>query len=123
MKFQPGHAKVGGRVKGSRNKLVGSYIEALCTVFHEAAFPARKDKTASAAGETAGEAGLRVLLVQEPKEFFRQVSALVPKEMEITDSRLKEIPDHELDAIIEYVRRNLPSVAGDTDGGTAETAH
>lgn len=102
--FEPGHAKVGGRKKGSRNKLSESFIKALCEDFDE-----------------HGADAIRLMRVETPAMYARVIASIVPKEYEINDNRLKDIPDDELDAIIEYTRARLAkrSGAGDTDSGEA----
>ena len=97
--FQPGREKTGGRVKGSRNKLSTDLIAALCKAFEE-----------------RGEEAIRIVIDERPHEFLRIVAAVLPKEFEITDNRLKEIPDDQLDAFIEFAKRHLGLAGTDDDG-------
>lgn len=69
--FQKGQ---GGRVKGSRNKLSMAFVEALSKAF-----------------DARGEEAIRIVIDERPQEFLKIIAAIVPKELEITDSRLKPI--------------------------------
>jgi hypothetical protein len=105
---QPGHAKVGGRVKGSRNKLTLKFIETLCADFEE-----------------HGEDTIRILRTEDPATYARVIASLAPKELDINDNRLKDIPDDELDTLIELAKQRLArsGSAGRADDGKDETAH
>jgi len=82
-----------GRMKGARNKLGADFLYALQREF-----------------EQHGEEAIRIARVERPVEFLKIIASVLPKEFEIIDSRLKEIPDDELDAFIELARRRLASV-------------
>ena len=101
--FEPGHEKTGGRVKGSRNKLTAKFIEALCADFEE-----------------SGDEAIKICRIERPNEYLRVISAILPKELDINDNRLKEIPDDELDVLIELARQRIRSAAK-PDSGTSET--
>jgi hypothetical protein len=102
--FEPGRPKTGGRTKGTRNKLSSDLIAALCKAFEE-----------------RGDEAIRIVIDERPHEFLRIVAAVLPKEFEITtDNRLKDIPDDQLDAFIEFARRHL-GIAGTDDDGEGET--
>ena len=98
--FTKGQPKIGGRRKGSRDKIATALLEAIAKDF-----------------EQHGEEVVRIARVERPTEYLKVVASLLPKEFEITDSRLKEIPDDELDALIEVARQristSLPGDAGD----------
>jgi len=96
--FEKGHGKLGGRGKGVRNKLSNDLIEALAKDFAE-----------------HGSEAVRIARVERPTEYLKIVASLIPKELEITDSRLKEISDDELDLFIELARQRRISISG-TDG-------
>lgn len=87
-----------GRGKGTRNKLSAAFIEALAQDFTE-----------------HGAEAIRVARVERPIEYIKVVASLLPKEFEITDNRLKDIDDSELDFLIELARQRR-LVAGNTDG-------
>ena len=88
--FEKGRAKTGGRAKGTRNKLGSVFLEKLLQEFEE-----------------FGEEAIRICRVERPHEFLKIVASILPKEFEITDSRLHEISDDELDRLIELTRRQL----------------
>jgi hypothetical protein len=90
-----------GRMKGSRNKLGADFLYALQREF-----------------EAHGEATIRIARVERPVEFLKIIASVLPKEFEIVDSRLKDVPDEHLDAIVEYINGRLASSAGNGDGGT-----
>jgi hypothetical protein len=97
--FTPESAPRQGRMKGSRNKLAGDFLYALQREF-----------------EQHGEEAIRIVRVEKPVEFLKVIASVLPKEFEIIDSRLKEIPDEELDAFIELARRRLAAAAKSGDG-------
>jgi hypothetical protein len=88
--FKKGRAKTGGRANGTRNKLGSVFLEKLLQEFEE-----------------FGEEAIRICRVERPHEFLKIVASILPKEFEITDSRLHEISDDELDRLIELARRQL----------------
>jgi hypothetical protein len=96
----------GGRVKGARNRLSMSFVTALAKEFEE-----------------HGAESIRICRIERPHEFLKIVASLLPKELELTDSRLTDLTDVELDGLIEYAKRQLitGSVVRDTDGREAET--
>ena len=105
--FEKGRPKTGGRMKGTRNKLSVCFVEALAKDF-----------------EQHGEDVIRIVRVEHPNEYIKVVASLLPKEFEITDSRLHDISDEELDVFIEAAKRQLASSsAGDADKREAETTH
>jgi transcriptional/translational regulatory protein YebC/TACO1 len=79
-----------GRQKGARNKISTQFLEALANDF-----------------ETNGKGVIEIMRVEKPVEYCKVIASLLPKEFEITENRLAEIPDDELDFIIEYTRRQL----------------
>ena len=87
MTFKPGQ---GGRVKGSRNKLSMSFVEALRKEFDE-----------------FGPECVRICRIERPHEFLKIVASRLPQEFELVDSRLTEITDEELNDLIELARRQL----------------
>src|SRR5262249_34135359 len=70
-----------GRMKGSRNKLGADFLYALQRDF-----------------EQHGEETIRIARVEKPVEYLKVIASVLPKEFEIIDSRLKEVPDEQLDA-------------------------
>ena len=86
--FDKGHAKIGGRRKGRRDRISTALLEAIARDFEE-----------------FGADAVKIARVERPVEYLRVVASLLPKEFEITDNRLKDIPDDELDAFIELARQ------------------
>ena len=79
-----------GRVKGTRNKISQAFLEALAADFEE-----------------GGAAAIKIMRIERPSEYVKCVASILPKELDISDNRLAEIPDDELEFIIEYTRRQL----------------
>jgi hypothetical protein len=98
--FKPGdpRTKTGGRRKGSRDRICTALLEAIAKDF-----------------EQHGEEAVKIARVERPVEYLRVVASLLPKEFEITDNRLKDIPDDELDAFIELARQRRPGAASADD--------
>jgi hypothetical protein len=98
--FKPGdpRTKTGGRRKGSRDRICTALLEAVAKDF-----------------EQYGEEAVKVARVERPVEYLRVVASFAPKEFEITDNRLKDIPDDELDAFIELARQRRLSAQSTDD--------
>lgn len=86
--FEKGRAKTGGRRKGVKDRIGTMFLEELAKDF-----------------EAHGAEVIRTARIERPVEYLKIVSATLPKEFEITDSRLEEISDGELDALIELARQ------------------
>lgn len=104
--FQKGRVKTGGRIKGSRNKLSTAFVEALVKEFEE-----------------FGAEALRLCRIERPVEFIKIVASIIPKEFEITDNRLKDLSDDELDLFLNLAKQQLGAVGGDTESGEGPTTH
>lgn len=103
--FQKGQQKLGGRVKGTRNKLSGAFLEAMLKEF-----------------EQFGEKTIRIARIEDPVTWLKIMAAILPKEFEIVaESRLTEISDEELNAYIEYAEREVARRDRSAEGGK-ETA-
>jgi hypothetical protein len=102
--FEKGRPKSGGRAKGARNKLSVSFLEAFAADF-----------------EAHGAEVIRIVRMEKPSEYLKTAAYLMPKEFEITETRLMEIPDHELDAFIEFARQRLAERALGASIREAET--
>lgn len=103
--FEKGRQKTGGRVKGARNRIAYKLIEALAKDFEE-----------------HGEEAIRIARIERPHEYLKIIVSTMPKEFEITDSRLQEISDDELEILIDRLRQERSSIRS-ADSGTGETAH
>jgi hypothetical protein len=105
--FEPGRAKTGGRLKGSRNKISEAFLKDL-----------------AAEWETSGPDALKVMAREEPGNFVRVVAALLPKEFTIEDNRLADLNDIELDNLINELRAKLRTAIIDHAGsGESPTTH
>ena len=94
--FKLGHTGVGGRPKGSRNKLGEDFIRALHEDF-----------------EQHGVNAIVQVREERPQDYIKVIASLLPKEIKLTDER--ELTDDELNRRI----RDLASVLGDYLNGEA----
>src|SRR5262249_45659321 len=78
--FETGRKKTGGRAKGARNKLSVAFMRAFAADFEE-----------------HGAEVIKIVRVEKPSEYLKSAAYLMPKEFEITETRLMEIPDDELE--------------------------
>jgi hypothetical protein len=79
-----------GRRNGAKNRLSTKLIEALEADFQQ-----------------HGEGVIKVLRVEHPADYMRLIGSLVPKELEISDNRLGDLSQDELELAIEYARKRL----------------
>ena len=100
--FEKGRPKTGGRAKGAKNRLSHAFLTALADDF-----------------EQHGVEALRIARIEKPVEYIRIVAGLMPKELEIMDSRLSDLSDEELDVFIAKLRAQLRSLVT-TDTGNGE---
>jgi hypothetical protein len=99
--FKPGRPKTGGRRKGTRDRISTALLEVIAKDFEE-----------------HGDEAVRIARIERPVEYLRVVASLLPKEFEITDNRLKDISDDELDLLLEYTRQRIArGLAASADGG------
>jgi hypothetical protein len=93
-----------GRVKGARNKISTHFLEALAKDFeefgHVAIIETRQDR---------------------PHEYLKIIASVLPKELDITENRLAEIPDDELESTIEHIRTQLAARLGRAERREDET--
>jgi hypothetical protein len=105
--FEKGRSKTGGRAKGAKNRLSHAFLTALAEDF-----------------EQHGIETLKIARLERPIEYIKVVAGLMPKEFEIMDSRLADLPDEELDVFITKLRAQLRSPAVEEVGsGEAPTTH
>jgi hypothetical protein len=88
--FGPDNQPSRGRVKGSRNKLAAHFVADL-----------------QAEWEQHGPAIIRIVRIEKPVEFMKIIASVLPKEFEITDSMLKEIPDDQLDILLQFAEGHI----------------
>jgi len=101
--FQKGQPKTGGRARGARNKISTAFLEALAADF-----------------EQHGDAAIKIMRIERPAEYVKVIASILPKEFEISESRIMDIPDDQLDILIDFARRRLADRADRREG---ETAH
>jgi hypothetical protein len=98
--FEKGRPKTGGRARGARNKLSQAFLEAFATDF-----------------EQHGAEVIKIVRVEKPHEYLKTAAYLMPKEFEITETHLMEIPDVELDQFIEFAKQYISSRAREIGSG------
>jgi hypothetical protein len=105
--FEKGRPKSGGRAKGAKNRLSHAFLTALAEDF-----------------EQHGVETLQIARLERPVEYIKVVAGLMPKELEIMDSRLTDLSDEELDVFIAKLRAQLRSPGVEEVGsGEAPTTH
>ena len=105
--FQRGRSKTGGRAKGAKNRLSHAFLTALADNF-----------------EQHGIEALKIARIERPVDYIKVVAGLMPKELEIMDSRLTDLSDEELDVFIAKLRAQLRgAIAQDLGDGENPTTH
>jgi hypothetical protein len=90
--FEKGRAKTGGRLAGVRNKLSKACLESALKAYEE-----------------HGDAAWKILAVESPRDFLKCIIGLMPQELEISDTRLSQLSDEELEVFIAYAKRLAPT--------------
>jgi hypothetical protein len=90
--FEKGMSKTGGRAKGVKNKLSHAFLTDLLADY-----------------EAHGAETIRICRVERPIQYIQMIAALLPREFEITDSRLNELSDEEIDVLIGEIRARIRS--------------
>ena len=103
--FERGRAKSGGRAKGARNKISTAFLEELSAHF-----------------EKEGHKAIELCFHEKPIEYLKIIASVLPKEFEVTENRLAEIPDDELEFIIQHTRRELSARLERIGGGEGPEA-
>ena len=86
-KFKQGQ---GGRAKGVKNKLSWAFLTDLLADY-----------------EAHGKDAIKICRIERPIEYIKMVAGLLPKEFEITNSRLHELSDEEIDVLIGEIRARI----------------
>src|SRR3974390_1112865 len=103
--FEKGRPKTGDRAKGAKNRLSHAFLTALAEDF-----------------EQFGAETLKIARMEKPVEYIRIVAGLMPKELEIMDSRVSDLSDEELDVFIAKLRAQLRSpLVADVGSGEEPT--
>jgi hypothetical protein len=100
--FVKGQQKIGGRRTGARHKISTALLEAFAADFAE-----------------NGAETIKITRLERPTEYLKIAVSLLPTEFEITDNRLTEVSDDELDIIINEVRARIRG-AFISDAGSGE---
>src|SRR5438477_8252714 len=88
--FVIGHAAMGGRPRGSRNKLGHAFIEGLYAHWLE-----------------NGATVIATAATQSPAAYLRIVAMLLPKHLEIKEDPFDVLNDEELSEIIAYTQNAI----------------
>jgi hypothetical protein len=103
MLFEKNRTKTGGRPKGAKNRLSHVFLTALAEDF-----------------EQHGVQALKIARVERPVDYIKVVAGLMPKELEIMDSRLTDLSDEELDVFIAKLRAQLRGAVAQNAGDGEE---
>ena len=76
--------------KGTPRRLTAQLLDTLCADF-----------------ETHGADAIRSCREEQPQGYLRLIAGLLPKELDLNDNRLKDIPDAELVTLIERFRERI----------------
>ena len=105
--FERGRIKTAGRAKGAKNRLSHAFLTALADDF-----------------EQHGVDALKITRIERPVDYIKVVAGLMPRELEIMDSRLADLSDEELDVFIAKLRAQLRgAITQDLGDGEKPTAH
>jgi hypothetical protein len=85
--FQPGHPRLGGRTKGSRNTLCADFIADLVDEWRD-----------------HGVEIIRIVRAEEPATLLKVIAQLCPKEFEINPNALADLTDEQLGIIAGLLR-------------------
>jgi hypothetical protein len=103
MLFEKNRSKTGGRARGAKNRLSHAFLTALAEDF-----------------EQHGVEALKIARVERPVDYIKVVAGLMPKELEIMDSRLTDLSDEELDVFIAKPRAQLRGAVAQNVGDGEE---
>src|SRR5262249_52890271 len=108
MKFEPGnnYAKLGGRPRGSRNRLTARIFEDVLSHWNE---------PIEGRNITKGIAALEVMRKERPAEYVKAVLSIMPKELNISDSTVADLSDEQIDTLIMTLRRQVLGLAAQPD--------
>jgi hypothetical protein len=97
MKFD-GVNHVGGRPKGSRNKLFARVFEDILTLWHE---------PIEGRNITKGVAAMEVMRKEKPSEFVKAVFSIMPKEVLLADPTTADLNVEQVDKLIMAMRKQV----------------
>jgi hypothetical protein len=87
-----------GRTKGIKNKLSHKFLSALAEDFEE-----------------HGEGVIKICRIERPHEYLKLIAGLMPREFEVTNTHITEIPDADIDALITVVEARVAEFIGGPD--------
>jgi hypothetical protein len=93
----------------TRRELTANFLDVLCTDF-----------------EAHGADAIRACREDQPQGYLRLVASLLPNEFDPNENLLlKDIPDGDIDRLIEYIRACLVRINGDSPpaGGELSPSH
>lgn len=93
----------------ARRELTANFLNVLCADF-----------------EAHGTDAIRACREEQPQGYLRLVASLLPNEFDSNDNLLlKDIPDGDIDRLIEYIRACLARIGSDTipAGGERSPSH
>jgi hypothetical protein len=99
------YGKLGGRQKGSRNKLDAF---AYAVVVAHAQLQQNGAPPPEEYANTNLWKALNVTLRESPRDYWRQVNAMLPKQVSVEHSTVTELSDEDLDQMIEDWRAEAP---------------
>jgi len=94
-RFAPGHVGMGGRPRGSRNKLGEAFIADLYADWMD-----------------NGKEVIKKVRAAQPAAYLKVVASLLPKQLEIKEDVFDELTDEQLASLIAYTRNALGMVEG-----------
>ena len=95
MKFEMGNTLSRGRPRGAKNRLTARVLADMEQVWSELVSEGR---AAPAESKTTGLSALRIMARERPAEFAKMfVTALMPKELDITDTTLADMSYEEIE--------------------------
>jgi hypothetical protein len=97
MKFD-GKSHVGGRPRGSRNRLFAKVFEDILAHWNEPIEGRNVSK---------GMAALEVMRKERPAEYVKVVTSLLPKELILGDSTTADLSDEQIDTLLLTLRKQV----------------
>jgi hypothetical protein len=88
MRFRPGNPGGPGRPRGVKDKLSVEFLNALIEDFRQ-----------------GGAAAIKICRIENPVKYVSILASLMPRDLAIESSRMGELSDDELNALIEHVRQ------------------
>ena len=89
-----------GRTKGIKNKLSHRFLQAPAADFEE-----------------HGDGVIRICRVERPHEYLKLIAGLMPREFEVTNTHITEIPDANLDELIYVFEERIRGFIAGADSG------